>query len=332
MPLAAPSTDASKRRRLLAKGPGNEKAMEGFAKNLQIEQHREALKKVLGYLEKDADLTTRTLFMLESGKLAPAATASAGCLPPSSNKFRLIHADAKHDLVTHLIRVPQTMDFLRAAKKTDKTLWDKVLQFGLRIHMNCAVFSKTIVVLHDKAAERHAAIGHPLANLKITGGEVQWSECGAWSYGPAGAAAYTFVETKNPDIRVDLACVGQSIDGTWTIDRNWDVSTACVKKGRYSEKIWRFLSDAQREQLQPLCHDRVPFGASGLIASPRSASGSSGIADTPPSVRRTPAVESPSGAPSSGPSSASAPVVALPPRSGDFLGESMLEDPPMGST
>ena len=86
---------------------------------------------------------------------------------------------------------------------------------------------------------------------------------------------------RDRSIRQDLEILGQPVDRTWTIDRNWDITTAVIKKGRYTEKIWKLLTDTQREASMPLSDDRVPSNSLG--GSPRKLSSSLELA--PPTVR-----------------------------------------------
>ena len=52
-------------------------------------------------------------------------------------------------------------------KKKDKLVTAKLLQFGMDIDLNCAVFSKNIGVLSDKVAERVAVTNNRFRVLTI---------------------------------------------------------------------------------------------------------------------------------------------------------------------
>ncbi len=74
----------SKRRRIFRQGA--DKALDALSKTIKEEQHRNAVRRILDFLEKDPELAGHVLYMIETGKLREEQDPQA--LPATSNKFR----------------------------------------------------------------------------------------------------------------------------------------------------------------------------------------------------------------------------------------------------
>jgi len=197
-----------------------------MTKTIKDTQHKEAIEKVNQYLAADADLTNQVLWLLMSGKLQPKVL-DPRVLPMTSNMFRLLPCTMKELFIKD--HAPSLASQLHDLKQTDRDVVNKLLQYGLDINLRCAVLSKHVGTLCEVCKTRHEEIGSCL-DLSIKVKVIKWDEAGLFHVLPKSDGPYTHL-VHCSGMKCSLEEVVQTIAASWSLDKNWDVTNICMKKG-----------------------------------------------------------------------------------------------------
>lgn len=252
----------AKARAAMGENDDPDRKLEGFVSTVKVSAHNHSLSKVNKILKEDFELCAHVCYLLETGKLQHKV--SAGTLPASCNKWRLLRKEKRDDLVKKLWpNLVADADMFKKASSKDKRICERLLMRGLDVEWSSAIYSKDISELVASCRRRREEVGVTYENAFSADGTFDWVKHGQFDLVASTAGgSYTCIRHRRSGVQHDLADIGHTIDRTWYIGQNYDTRRATLSKGRIHIPIYKMLTKTDKAKAAPEMLQRVP-GSTG---------------------------------------------------------------------